>query len=415
MKNTTLSTILLYTGELAHALSLFVMIVVIARLGTPQELGIFTLFISIITPIYMFLWMQQRHYLVSDSENSYATSSYFDARILMASIALLVSLLLGSWLSPPEFYGVFIALSLVKFIESFSDLSYGVFLRREKVRDISMYKIVRSVVVMIFFFTCYLLTGSLQYSLLVVISASAVILFFELKTVWSVEKGRHSSNLFSSWNGLKIIRETASLGNLELAFSLQVNSPKYILMFLFGEIIVGIFSALLYLYRPSVLFVSSMIQAVSSRLSVLHAGGEDKAVKGLVLKLLTVSFLITAIMAVSYYFFGEWLIVLVFGENFSSYGGILNLVSINYLIAVPVATLSYYGIVRRKYQSQYKIVLFGILSNVVLSLLLGWQFGIKGVLFGWILSSIIILTLYFLSAFGAPQKIGHGLFLRAGK
>jgi O-antigen/teichoic acid export membrane protein len=213
--------------------------------------------------------------------------------------------------------------------------------------------------------------------------------------------------LFSSWNGLKIIRETASLGNLELAFSLQVNSPKYILMFLFGEIIVGIFSALLYLYRPSVLFVSSMIQAVSSRLSVLHAGGEDKAVKGLVLKLLTVSFLITAIMAVSYYFFGEWLIVLVFGENFSSYGGILNLVSINYLIAVPVATLSYYGIVRRKYQSQYKIVLFGILSNVVLSLLLGWQFGIKGVLFGWILSSIIILTLYFLSAFGAPQKIGQ--------
>src|SRR5262245_20155316 len=65
-------------------------LVVLARLGSPEMVGQFVLGLAVSAPVLMFTNLQLRGVLATDARHEYAFADYLGARLLMTALALLV-------------------------------------------------------------------------------------------------------------------------------------------------------------------------------------------------------------------------------------------------------------------------------------------------------------------------------------
>jgi len=151
-----------------------------------------------------------------------------------------------------------------------------------------------------------------------------------------------------------------------------------------GEVMVGIYSSLVYMLRPGILLVTSTFQVAIRKLSALHHRQDDRQSSRLLTLLLLLSLAVSFVMTAVFWMFGDWLLALVFGTRFQGHGALLVLVSLNNFLALPAAMLSYYGIVRRRFRLQPLVVAVTILCNFLFSVTLvfsipsGWREGKTG-------------------------------------
>ena len=390
--------LVLYGGEVANIMALLLILATIARLGTPQELGQYHFALSLLAPIFMLLWMQQRTILASDHERRYPTRTYYYARSVAISAAVIISGLIGMLWGSSGFMTIFLIMLATKVVESYSDLNSGLFLRAGQPVTVSSFKIARALSSSLAFVLMYWLTGTLPVALTSVLFISLSVLAFEARTAWNIESSVNQPMPQAS-SMLALFRDTSALGLLEFLYSIQSNLPKYILMSFSGEAAVGIYASLVYMLRPAILFVTSGFQAALKKLSYLHSKDNEVELRRLLRQLIGLALAISASMTLVFALSGNWILGTAFGKQFSHYQNYLVLVSLNNFFALPAAMVSYYGIIRRRYRLQPLVVLSSIAANTGLSLILGQHYGEKGIVIGWILSGAVLL-------------IGHSLVVR---
>ncbi len=392
MKRKVTNILLLYGGEISNVLSLLVILAIIARLGTPEELGQYHFSLSLLAPVFMLLWMQQRTILASDVERRFPTRTYYYARTVALIAAASLSALMAVFLGATGFIHVFLVMLAIKGVESYSDLNSGVFLRANRPGTVSAFKVARSILTSSAFALLYWLTHSLSDALTGVLVSSLAILLLEAFRIIKTENptGTTVSNQIRSISTL--FHQTSALGMLEFLYSLQSNVPKYLLMNLYGEAAVGVYASLAYMLRPAILFTTSVFQAALRKLSVLHSHNEEIALRRILFQLLGLALAISTILTITFALQGRWILNIVFGKQFGAYQDYLVLVSLNNFFALPAAMVSYYGIVRRRFTLQPLVVFLAMLSNIGASLLLAKHYGEWGVVIGWILSGAVLLA-----------------------
>jgi hypothetical protein len=80
----------MFMGRLVYAASQWLLLVVIARLTTPHDLGRFTYALALASPILLASQLNMRAFMATDSAHEFVFADYFATRALGSALAVLM-------------------------------------------------------------------------------------------------------------------------------------------------------------------------------------------------------------------------------------------------------------------------------------------------------------------------------------
>ena len=272
-------------GNLVYAACQWGMLVVLARLGSPEAVGQFTLALAISAPVFMFTNLQLAAVQATDAKGQYAFGDYFRLRIVATTAALAGILLLAAGLRySREAALVVLAVALAKAIESVSDIYYGLQQRRERMDRISLSMTSRGVLSLGALAVVFHATGSVAWGALAMAAVWLVVLLaYDLRVAKRLpaevsEPGRGSLAKLA-WLALP-------LGALAMMMSLNVNIPRSLIAHFLGDRELGLFAAMAYVTVAGSTIMNALGQAASPKLAGYYAGGDLRGFRRVLTKLL---------------------------------------------------------------------------------------------------------------------------------
>lgn len=325
-----------FTGNLVYAASQWGMLVLLAKLGSPEMVGQFTLGLAVTAPVIMFTNLQLRAIQATDAKHQYVFADYLGLRLVGTGLALLI--IAGITLKAGyrwETSLVILAIALAKAFESVSDVFYGLIQQHERMDRIAIALMIKGPLSLLFLGLGVHLTGSVLGGAVGLAVAWAIVLiacdtrngalilknfpkaetdnfsgtqslrseveehseltenYTHQPTLTSPEKGaeKKHNQLLPRWHlptlG-KLIWLALPLGFVMMLISLNTNIPRYFIERYLGERQLGIFGAISYLMVAGQMVVSALAESASPRLAKYYAAGNSSAFRGLLFKLVGV-------------------------------------------------------------------------------------------------------------------------------
>jgi len=306
-----------FTGNLIYAASQWGMLVVLAKLGSPEMVGQFTLGLAVTAPVIMFTNLQLRGIQATDAKGDYVFSDYLGLRLIGTGLALLI--IAGITLKAGyrwETSLVILAIALAKAFESISDVFYGLIQQHERMDRIAIALMIKGPLSLLLLGIGVSLTGSVVGGAIGLAVAWGLVLFgWDLRNgrlilknsshgkepedslVADAEPAKTKNPLYPRWEGKtlgKLVWLALPLGFVMMLISLNTNIPRYFIERYLGERELGIFAAMSYLMVVGQMVVSALAESASPRLAKYYAAGNSTAFRTLLLKLVGVGLMLGA-------------------------------------------------------------------------------------------------------------------------
>src|SRR5437868_7145595 len=122
-------------GNIIYSACQWIIVVVLAKLGNPEQVGEYALGVAISAPILLFANLQLRSLLASDVEDRFPFSHYFTFRLLSLAAALMVVAAAAALTAGNTHQaGVIILVGAIQALELVSETYYG-FMQRQSRMD----------------------------------------------------------------------------------------------------------------------------------------------------------------------------------------------------------------------------------------------------------------------------------------
>jgi len=325
-----------FAGNVIYAGCQWGMLVVLAKLGSPERVGQFALGLAITAPVIMFTNLQLRAVQATDARQEYLFGDYLALRLVTTALALLVivGIVLGSgyrW----ETALVILAVGIAKAFESISDAFYGLLQQHERMDRIAKSMIIKGFLSLVALGVGVYLTGSVFWGAVGLIMAWALILVsYDIHSGALILNPKpQPSGLASNENDLKrVLRPrwkmrtlarltwvALPLGLVMMLISLNANIPRYFIQRYLGERELGIFAALAYLQVAGTTVVGALGQSASPRLAKYYAAGNGPAFCTLLLKLAGIGVLLGGVGVLVTLVAGRELLTLLYRPEYAEY------------------------------------------------------------------------------------------------
>ena len=306
-----------FTGNLIYAASQWGMLVVLAKLGSPEMVGQFTLGLAVTAPVIMFTNLQLRGIQATDAKGDYVFSDYLGLRLIGTGLALLI--IAGITLKAGyrwETSLVILAIALAKAFESISDVFYGLIQQHERMDRIAIALMIKGPLSLLLLGIGVSLTGSVVGGAIGLAVAWGLVLFaWDLRNgrlilknsshgreredllVADAEPAKSQNPLYPRWHRTtlsKLLWLALPLGFVMMLISLNTNIPRYFIERYLGERELGIFASMSYLMVVGQMVVSALAESASPRLAKYYAAGNSTAFGTLLLKLVGVGLMLGA-------------------------------------------------------------------------------------------------------------------------
>jgi O-antigen/teichoic acid export membrane protein len=231
-------------GNVTYAACQWGILIAIARLGTLEMVGQFSLALAITAPVFIFAQMQSRQLQVTDVERRYAFADFLVLRLaaIGVSLAIVSGIVLASGYQGE--FGVVIGwIALTKAFESVSDVIHGSFQRQENLKIVAWSLVARGVLTLLSVLVALWLTASLHAAVMVMAGVRFLVLFsFDLPVHSSIGDCQPLLAGFQARNVPSIVCQTLPLGIGSGLISLNSHLPRYFLQCLSGVEAVAIYS-----------------------------------------------------------------------------------------------------------------------------------------------------------------------------
>lgn len=379
-------------GNFVFAFSQWVILIFFARMTNQENLGQYALALAIVTPIFAVGNLQLRPLYILDvnSEQKYTYTHFYYLRLICSFIALACCLVLGLFFNVSIL--VLLLVGLLKFFESYSDIIYAYYNAHDQTQLISKSLFLKgtlsvlAVAVGLYLFDFY----------------TALILFlFVYLVVWLcidnlyIQKTQEIKKMSLD---LGMMKSAIPMGISLGIVTLQSNIPRLFLDQYASIEAVGIFTVLSYFIIVGSIFINSICQYLSPRLT--HAWNHNRAYFK---KLLSMALLVAGglglIAILLSYFMGEFVLNLVYGAEYVAYTDafVLTMVAgfILYLATVLGYTLTAIGFIKQQ------VYLFSIvlIFSVLVSYLCIPEYGIIGGIYTLMVSYLVQCVLSLLVVF----------------
>lgn len=275
-----------FIGNIVYAGCQWGMLMVLAKLGSPEMVGQFTLGLAITAPVIMFTNLQLRAVQVTDAKQQYLFSDYLGLRLFGTGLALLViaaiTVMSGyRW----ETELVILLVGLAKALESISDVFYGLIQQNERMDRIAISLMIKGSLSLLLLGIGVYISGNLIWGVLGLVFAWAAVL-----VGYDIHSGAlmHREQLQPRWHLktlVKLVWLCLPLGFVMMLISLNSNIPRYFIERYLGVRELGIFAAIAYLMVAGGIVVNALGESASPRLAKYYATGNSIAFRMLLLKL----------------------------------------------------------------------------------------------------------------------------------
>lgn len=379
-----------FTANLIVSLIKWLIIVIIARLLTLEDIGAYSLAFAIGAPITLFANMKLRSLYISEEKNSF--SDYINARNLLSIFSFIVLLIIAIFIYPQYFY-IILLVGAMKILDLQSDMYYSLPHKEEDMDYIGKLMVVKHLITFIGFFIVLLFTRNLILSLFIQIILQLIYLLF-------VEKKNILANYLSAKlnfnfkNIKKVILLGLPLGFVQMLFSFNTFYPRYLLEFFESAKILGYFSAISYILIIGNLMINAVSQSFLPLLTKkLKHKNYNSFKKILYINLSIFSLSLGLIIIVISFFFGELALELIYGKEYGSYADILLLMSISLAINLISRNFDTALLAMRYISIQPKITIIILIINIFLTYYLIENYGIYGATYSLIVINSIQLAL----------------------
>ena len=373
----------IFIANLIVSLTKWLIVVVIARVLTPEDVGAYSLAFAIGAPVTLFANMKLRSLFIT--EEKYDISDYLYSRSIVSVFAFIVLLLIALFIYPQYFY-IIILVGLMKIFDLQSDMYYAIPHKEEDMNYIGKLMIIKHLLTFIAFFVTLLITKDLVISLIIQLIFQILFLYLiEKKNI--EDKYNVNSNTFIFKNIKKIIMMGLPLGFVQLLYSFNTSYPRYLLEFFESAEILGYFSAIAYILTIGNLMMNAVSQNFLPYLARKLEKKEYKSFKKNVFINLTIFSLgLGTILILFSYIFGEMFLSFIYGVEYAEYADILILMSFALTINFVSWNFDTALLALRYISVQPKISVVILVINLMVGYILISNYGIYGA------TSTIIIT-----------------------
>lgn len=320
----------------------WLMVSVLAKLGTVELVGQYALGLAIAVPVLMLAQLNLRTVLATDANGQYEFRDYRDLRLITLVVATLGVAAFGWWRYGWSQSAAVIALiAVAQAIEWFSDTFQGYMQQHERMDRVAISYAGRGVLSVAALAAGLWGTNSLAVALAGVVAARLLMLAafdagFGLKGLERFSRTRISGLNQSRFpRMLQLFRIALPLGVVLVLVSYTTNVPRYFIAARWSNHELGIFSALASLITAGGLFVNAIGQAATPRLAKLFHQGDLAAFRRLTIQILAVGVALMGAAVAGSMIAGKFVLTLAYRPEYARYTNELTVIlaagSVGYL------------------------------------------------------------------------------------
>ena len=356
-----------FVGNLVYAGSQWLMLALIAKLGTPAMVGAFAVAQAVTAPIIVFTNLQLREIQATDARGQYQFGEYFSTRILTSLLALVIIGCTATWSqgSQGDYFLLVMAMGLARVVESWADILYGYMQQREALKMVSISLILKGLGSILGMITGMALTGSVLWGTLgMTLAWICVVVLFDFPQARKARSHLSDASLSPRWNLVRmknLVLMACPLGMATALCSLTANYPRYIIEGELGTAALGIFAAMAALNIAGKRITDALDQAAIPRLALYCVEGNRRALVALIWKLLGIGAFLGAGSTVVCWIWGKPIMSHLFTPEYATRLQVLVLLAIGGGIGFMVNFLMTAMSAMRQFRRQFLIHLVNFL------------------------------------------------------
>lgn len=386
-----------FIGSLIYSLSQFLILVILAKLGNPAMVGLYSIGLAITEPINKLTNLQLRQIQATDTKDSnYKFNDYYGLRIVSSTIMVLIILviiIISSYRTEKSL--IILLIVLRRMIFSYSDVVFGQLQKHERMDYIGKSQSVRGISSIVVVAITLYFTGNLIITLIMLnLLWFFLFVFYDRKNLTLFISNVKPYFSISKFRSLFIL--ALPLGIVLMLISLNTNVPRIFVERILGEAALGYFASIAYLIVAGNIFVSAVGQAVAPRLAKLYSDGEINKFKRILNYMLIISILIGLIGVFLSIYMGEFVLTLLYDETYAEHNQVLVLIMISGIFSFSRAFMGYGLTSMRYFKVQPYINLLGLIIILISSSILIPIYNLNGAAIALILGSAIQCLLYYI-------------------
>jgi O-antigen/teichoic acid export membrane protein len=402
-----------FLGNIVYAACQWGILVVLAKLGTPEIVGQFTLGLALTAPVIVFSNLQLRAIQATDANQEYQFKDYLGLRLLTTTIALFVIfglLQVGGYRG--ETAVVIALVALAKAVESISDILYGLLQQHERMDKIAQSMIIKGTLSLFALSVGVKFTGHLLWGLVGLVIAWALVLlmydipssqmffnnsaFHQPQLIPDIRRWRKLLQLNWSRGKLaKLMLKALPLGLVMMLISLQINMPRYFIEKYLGQRELGIFSAIAYFQVLGMTVVSALGQSASPKMAKLYWSGCRREFRNLLVKLVVFFVLLSGFGVLFVSVVGRDILSILYQPEYAQYNELFFWIMAASGIWYVACIFGYAATAKRLISSQPVVVTITLFASFLTCLWLVPIYGLWGAAFSMLITSFLTLCGYF--------------------
>jgi O-antigen/teichoic acid export membrane protein len=374
-----------FTGNVIYLIAQWIALGCIVKLGTPIQVGQFTLGLSIASPIIFLMNLGLRQAMITDARHDFLFTDYFWLRIYTTVIGVLLICgiaLLGKFSA--ETTQVIMLSGIFRATEAVSEILHGLFQQQERMDIAARSVMARGILSAACLCILMAFTRNIVWGTAGFIMGSLLVLVNDFRNTCIFCSPCNS--ILHQFPDVTIVRvlsiTTLPLGMTFLITALNASVPRYFIQYYQGEATLGIFAALTYLMITGRIVVSASGSVISPRLADYYARRDLPQFKRLMVQLIALAVVVGSAGVLLALVAGKPILRLIYQPEYAAYNDLLiGLCCVNILILVDLFLC--FGLTAvRFFKIQPISNLISLILTALVCVLLIPQYGLTGGLWG---------------------------------
>ncbi len=316
-------------GNVVYAASQWLLLVTLAKMGRPEQVGQLALGLAITGPLFIASQFHLRGVQATDARGEFTFSEYLGLRSIgtVAAALLTVGLAVGLGYEA-GLASVVIFVGLGRSFDNFSDIYYGALQQQERMARMGKSMMLKGALSVSVLAIAMALTRNVVSVAVALMAVSALtFLFYDRRSVTfgspsrvGVMVGRFRWNPSGCW---LLLKTAFPLTIVMVLVSLNLNVPRYFVERFRGAHDLGVFAALSYLIVAGNLVVNACGQAIAPKLAKLYANGPRRGFWNILFVLLAIAGACGLIGMSVVALAGERLVGIVYNASYTPYASLL--------------------------------------------------------------------------------------------
>lgn len=387
-----------FLSNIFYAASQFFILSIIAKIGGPEEVGVFTYALAISSPFFLFLNVKLRSIVLTDVENQNRIEQFILLRNVTNWIAVILVILIAIIFRVNSYQFIaIIFFCLSKVFEMKIDIFYAFYQKNNRYDIVGKSTFLRGGIS--FFLAAifyYFFEDIISVMISFLISNAIIYYFYDYPNVRRIESIERIT-ILSKENRKKIFSIfiiALPLGVSTIIGSLNTNFPRYLIEAKLGIYELGIFSGLVYILIIGNTFLTAISQIVTPKLAKFSNENDFKSFISLLIKIQIFGLLLSSMFIVIFSIANKQIINLLFSSEYTDYSNVL-MILIYGMVFLYSSVFFGTGITSLKlFKIQPIIHLIGLITTIISSLALIESMGLEGMAISLLLNYIVISICY---------------------